>query len=272
MPKRPGTIYELLSDYTKKEVDLTILKLSEEEKDLLYLRYGDDLVNPKFQKLEREKTIAFYGKLIPRMKRLLANPEMKSRNRNNSKNSPNKEEFKEILIAEKIPMIENDDQEKTTESNNEKIDTIPEEESSTKQNLTLTEKDEVKDIEDEQKISQKESPRETKSLSKDDYIKILELIKTPNFSDMLKHLTTKEAIIISLKLGYVDGKYFTTESIANFLGVSKDEVIETTKKVLLLYKDTINSFIEQAISSISNESNSTDNYVFLKEKDTSSNN
>ena len=49
---------------------------------------------------------------------------------------------------------------------------------------------------------------------------------------MLKTLSIKEAIIISLKLGYVDDKYFSTESIAQFLGIDNQEVIETTKKQL----------------------------------------
>ena len=47
---------------------------------------------------------------------------------------------------------------------------------------------------------------------------------------MLKTLSIKETIIISLKLGYVDDKYFSTESIAQFLGIDNQEVIETTKK------------------------------------------
>ena len=60
-------------------------------------------------------------------------------------------------------------------------------------------------------------------------------------------LSVKETVIISLKLGYIDGKYFSTESISEFLGIEPSEVIETTKKVLLVYKDKINSFIDNAI-------------------------
>ena len=68
---------------------------------------------------------------------------------------------------------------------------------------------------------------------------------------MLKTLSIKEAIIISLKLGYVDDKYFSTESTAQFLGIDNQEVIETTKKVLMLYRDNINSFIDTAINAVS---------------------
>ena len=55
-------------------------------------------------------------------------------------------------------------------------------------------------------------------------------MRTTSFGDMLKSLTSKEAVIICLKLGYVDDKYFTTESIAVFLGIETSEVIETKKR------------------------------------------
>ena len=83
---------------------------------------------------------------------------------------------------------------------------------------------------------------------------MLELLRTPTFSQMMNVLTVKEAIIISLKLGYVDGKYFSTSSIAKFLGIEETEVIEITKKVLLLYKENINSFLESAIEIATNPS------------------
>ena len=67
---------------------------------------------------------------------------------------------------------------------------------------------------------------------------------------MVSTLSPKEAVIVSLKLGYVDGKCFSTEAIANFLGIEKEEVLETVKKALLLYKENINQFIDGAIESV----------------------
>lgn len=84
----------------------------------------------------------------------------------------------------------------------------------------------------------------------DEYTEILERIKTINFSDMLKVLSIKEAIIVSLRLGLIDNKYFSTEAIANFLGIDKDEVKNTTIKVLLLYKDIINKQIDETIKTL----------------------
>ena len=71
---------------------------------------------------------------------------------------------------------------------------------------------------------------------------------------MMSVLTAKESIIISLKLGYVDGKYFSTESIAQFLEIEELEVIETTKKVLLLYKENINRFLDTIIDVVTDTS------------------
>src|SRR5699024_6161786 len=91
-------------------------------------------------------------------------------------------------------------------------------------------------------------------ITKDDCVKMLKLLRTPTFAEMMNMLSVKEAIIISLKLGYVDEKYFSTEAIAQFLGIEEEEVIETTKKVLVLYKDTINQFIDNAIDIVTAQS------------------
>ena len=85
------------------------------------------------------------------------------------------------------------------------------------------------------------------SMTKEECLKILELLRTPSFSQMMSVLSVKESVIISLKLGYIDGKYFSTNSIAEFLGIEQQEVIDTIKKVLLLYKENINQFIDNAI-------------------------
>lgn len=49
-------------------------------------------------------------------------------------------------------------------------------------------------------------------------------------SQLLNNLTPKEVIIAFLKLGYVDGKYFTTESISKFLEMDSEEVEKSINK------------------------------------------
>jgi len=91
------------------------------------------------------------------------------------------------------------------------------------------------------------------NVTKEEGVKILELLRTPIFTQMMELLSPKDAVIISLKLGYVDGKYFSTESIAKFLEIEEDEVRETTKKGLLLYKENINEFIDNAVKVVTDQ-------------------
>ena len=184
MAKQLQSIYEYFKNYSREQIDDMLLKLTDEERKLITLRYGDDLDNPiSSSEWNTEYRNKFYGSLLPKMKRLLANPEHKQ------------------------PIIP------------------------------------TEEIEQEQPIN----VGNDSSMSKEDYIKILELLRTPSFGQLISVLTPKEAIIISLKLGYIDGKYFSTESIANFLGIEEQEIRETTKKILLVYKESINQFIDTAI-------------------------
>lgn len=146
-------------------------KLTEQEKELITLRYGKDLLTPTAGKLTKEQTNKFYGVLIPKMKRLLSNPN------------------KERKSKEKRP-------------------TIPVKNSTSK-------------------------TQNVETMTKDDYIKILELFKTPSFTKLMAMYSPKEAMIVSLKLGYIDGKYFSTSAISKFLGIEPQEVIDTTKKYYL---------------------------------------
>lgn len=132
---------------------------------------------------------------------------------------------------------------------------------------SLRKKENVQDTEDDMSLEHSNNNVDEKSqalsvevdLTKDDYIKIQDIMKSLKFGDMLNTLSVKDAIIICLRLGYVDNKFFSTKSIADFLGVEEEEVIETTKKVLLLYKESINNFINKAVKEI------TTDYKYVKD-------
>lgn len=214
--KKLQTIYEYLKEYTREEIDEMLSKLTDEEIHLIELRYGDDLDNPVTSSTwGKEETRKFYGSLIPKMKRSLYN-----------------QSKKEKKYTKKVQNISN---------TNNQFSILSQEESN------------IEEVNQPELISQKVEnskailSQTTSKIEKDDYLKILELMRTPSFGEMLKSLTPKEAVIICLKLGYVDGKYFTTESIANFLEIETNEVIETTKNILLVYKENINKFIDKAV-------------------------
>ena len=71
--KKIKTIYGLFSDYTFEEVNDVINSLSEDERLLIKLRYGDDLSNPVVtsDNWTKEMKAKYYGCLVPKIRRLL---------------------------------------------------------------------------------------------------------------------------------------------------------------------------------------------------------
>ncbi len=191
------TIYQYLN-YPKEQVGEMLTRLTEEERLLITVRYGEDLDNPISGRLTKEETTKFYGSLVPKMRRLL-----------------------ESLTKEKDQ--ENQDSQKPTQQQKKS---------------------------ESQEIRQEQTPISTNKGEQiqDDYVKILEVLKTPDFEQIISTLPTKESVIVSLKLGYIDGKYFSTESISQFLGIEEKEVREITKTVLLAYKKSINNVLDNAIA------------------------
>ena len=105
------------------------------------------------------------------------------------------------------------------------------------------------------RLEEQNLPKQTAidTIEKDDYIKLMELLRTPIFTKMLTIYTPREIMISSLKLGYIDGKCFSNKAISDFLGIDTQEVINTTRKILLDYKKKINQIIDQTISELDKE-------------------
>ena len=204
--KKLQSIYKYFKDYTREQVDEMLSKLSEEDKNLITLRYGNDLDNPVSNKLTKQQSNSFYTSLVPRMKKILLNSTKKDV----------KEERQQQQSKMEEPLKEESQ--------------VVEEELVSKDNT-------VTPIQIQNK----------NDMTKEECVKMLELLRTPTFTQMMNVLSIKEAIIISLKLGYVDGKYFSTKAIAEFLDIEEHDVTETIKKVLLLYKENINNFIDNVI-------------------------
>lgn len=228
MTRRLQSIYEYFKFYTREQVDEMLSKLTEEERKLVIIRYGEDLDNPVSGKLTKEQSEKFYGSLVPKMKRLLANP--------TGERKPRQKKEKVQLIQDQ-PVVE-------SKSVISETCQLSQEQSESVERELITKTSNLEDI----PIESVSTSSDKREMAKEDYIKILELLRTPTFTQMMSVLSVKESVIISLKLGYIDGKYFSTESIARFLGIEEAEVIETTKKILLLYKETISNFIDQAIT------------------------
>ncbi len=205
MAKKLQTIYEYFNKYSREQIDEMLSKLTDEEKALIDLRYGSDLDNPiTSEEWNKEKTNQYYGSILPKMKKLLANPDYVFRN---------KKVKTKVNPSQKISSIKD-----------EQVRIINQDQSGQNDNIEYISKSAI----------QENNGKST--IAKEDYIRIMELLKTSNFGQMLNVLTPKEAIIVCLRLGY-----------AEFLQIESSEVIETTKKALLLYKDSINEFIDKAV-------------------------
>ena len=70
------SIYEHFSSYEKEQVDAALEDLTDEEKRLITLRYGDNLENPISNKMDPKEINAFYYKLLGKMKKKLALAEL----------------------------------------------------------------------------------------------------------------------------------------------------------------------------------------------------
>ena len=205
--RRLQTIYELFSSYTKEQVDAMLEKLSKEERKLITLRYGEDLNNPVSGKLSKGENNKFYKVLLPKMKRLLANPdkEVRTRKRRAVDQTKLQDEPKGIGIS--VSGVQSGISPKTD-------------------GIVMT---------------------------KVDYEYLLGLLSTPDLNQMIGNLPLKEAVIISLKLGYIGGRCFSTDSVAQLLGIESQEVVDTTKKFLLLYKNSFNQFMDNMIGIVTED-------------------
>lgn len=206
MPKKLQSIYELLKDYSKEELDNVLNMLNENDKELLMSRYGNDLDNPKkTSEWNTKLNNRFYCYLLPKLKKLLS-------------------QQKTISFAP----------EENIECNESKIDSS-EIESIEMKNADLnnsdsndTEVDSTLKVEDNKHDNPVNEPN------------ILPLLNLPSFDQMLKYLNKLEAIIVLLRIEFG----YETKDIAKFFKISEEEVREITTKVLLLYRDSINDIVD----------------------------
>ena len=219
MSKKIQSIYEYFYEYTKEQIDEVINSLTEQERLLVYKRYGNNLTNPVKTKLTKEENDKFYGSIIPKIKRKL-----------------------KAIVKQQIVIPSKTTKEEPNNSKSEpKINAKP-----------------IAELNDTEKEETTEEP-----ITKEDYLKMLELLRSPKFSKMLNKYSAKEKMIISLKLGYIDGKCFSTEAISKFLEIPEKEIISLTHKVLLEYQKMINSIFQGTIKMVTEKQ---EEKVFKKTK------
>lgn len=221
--KTPRNIYDIFREqgYSEQELTRAINSLSENEIEMLKSIYGADFTKIPTVTLSKEEKTKLYSVIFTKIRRKI------KRDRNSQTVTQDVENKAEVV---------NDSEETIADT----------------KNVTIFDQTDVQE-EVPVIVPIKEVEVSTTPTVNSEYGKFLELLKTPTFSDMLSILTPKEAVIIMLKLGYIDNKYFSTDRIAEFLEIEPSEVSETTKKVILLLKERINDYIDLAINEVSKE-------------------
>ena len=79
-----------------------------------------------------------------------------------------------------------------------------------------------------------------------------DILNTPIFKEVLDELSQKESIVVNLKLGYSKEKNYTTSTIADFMDISEQDVIDITIKAIEMYKEKLNKSITNDCDIIQN--------------------
>ncbi len=103
-------------------------------------------------------------------------------------------------------------------------------------------------------------------LNRDEYTKLIQILKRPDVSEAMTGLSMKEKIIVSLRLGYVDGKHFSVDAISEFLGLSNYEVLKTSVEFMSKHSDKVDSILNKAMEFTLNSDASSNSKTLIKNK------
>ena len=266
-----SSIYESFSEYSKEEVDKAIEKLPEKDLEILHKRYGEDLETPTPQKIESQETAFLYTTFRSHMKTLLKGNEIKTSRAHDSIyeyfDGYSKEEIDKAIgnLPEKYLKIihkrygedlENPTPQKLTANETAKFhqsirkniaSLLLDGNNKDSNNEVVKEEYHQNTNNQEASLEQKESVEVKNYITEEDIANTLKIFEKEEFIELTKELPMKDSIIISLKLGYVDGKQFTTSAISSFFNITEQEVIDATRSGLELFKSKFNEIVDQSI-------------------------
>ena len=242
---------------TIEEIRNLVSSLPEREREAIYLYfgfYGDKRYTQKeiAEKLNISQSYVsrLIGRILKKLKKQMVSSAKKTNNSPSikSKAKLKKEnefiEFDSLEIA--IPTLESN---KKIQDGMKKMDEVtPEkmgEATSEKMDEVISEKvNEAIPVEPNEIIAEQSIDV---SIFDEDYRKTLERLQMPDCIEILSNFTTKEAVIISLKLGFIAGKSYKTEELARFLRIDTKEIQDVVLKFLHLYKQNLQQFFNNVV-------------------------
>lgn len=105
-------------------------------------------------------------------------------------------------------------------------------------------------------------------LNRDEYTKLIQILKKPDVIGVMTGLSMKEKIIVSLRLGYVDGKHFSVDAISDFLGLSNHDILKTSVEFMTKHSDKVDSILNKAMDFAFDSDASSSSKILIKDKNT----
>lgn len=280
--KRKKTLSEILEIDTET-IKKLVSHLSEEETQILVSRYGESLEEYSNTTLLGKERTQLYSTILPKLRRWIekGGPNPPKGRTKKLKESTTKVENIPVERTEKddnplIPVESPNGKSKNSTENVEKPLNISETIPKKVENTPIpTAKEKSSEINPEKftdsvdRIQEKPKIEQISVIEKEDCERMLCLLRMPAFIDMMKETDPKTAIIMGLRIGYVDEKCFTKEAIANFLGMTEDEVSDSIRKGVNIYKKNFDKFIDRLIDGSTDSTNTPEaNYTIFSTKTT----
>lgn len=248
------TFYELLSPYPKEWVDEAFESLTEEEKQIILDRYGGNL---NFEPVKTTSTATckkIHKSIIPKIKHAIAVKHSEkgkcktiyeyfckySREQIDKAIASLSDEENKIVLLRYAGDLNNPPIGKLTEAQREKFYGYIVH----KIRNRLSAQDVATQNAQQLPKPVKPSTEEVEELTKEDYQKVLELIKNKDFAHIIHGFESKEIMMIILLLGYINSKSYSISTIAKFLEISESEAVSAGKSALEKFKQRINQIME----------------------------
>ena len=253
----PSTIYEVLSQYSKKEIDDAFNKLSTMEKFIIQKRYGEDFNVPKTTPFMTKLEKASFKETIKQLESLI-----------NTKPKVNisgvfvnvLKGYTEAEIIKMLSELNADERLFLTNPQHEKFKSMNQAQKQIyTQTLTyaivnILSKNKETVPEKVQDIKTEDNETLTTTIESDENLyqtqRLQKYLSNPTFLSELKLLSCKEITIVSLKYGLASNRCFSVDEIAVILDLPVENVVSVLREFLNNYKNKVTCAIDSAINTV----------------------
>lgn len=249
--KQLKTLKDYCPGYTMEQIEEGLMNISASYRNLIYLRYGGSIENPSFGYLTDSQRTTFYNGAIPRLRKVLEDlyqPKSDQKPVIISKKEAERDNVPVLTVEkkekpkkprEKVPVIEVAKEEpKPREEKKEaiKIEIPTPKREKTEAELLAERIEHIGEgIVDDGTY---------KEITREDCNKLVARLRNSGFKPLLDKVTLIEAVIITLRLGYLDGKYFSVQTVAKLLGVNDNDVRRATQKAMVWFGTDLGQLLE----------------------------